>query len=247
MFCYRLFKVVISFLLTIGLFFFLSSFAYATGPSEMKIKLTPVSVNEQEEVLARYYYWFNQSGGFGYPVTTYGWCIINQEGEVKGLNNEIYDPYETTKAQDPYQQYIEFTQKFLPGVKLEEVPIEIQNTIRSHGFTHSNANEYYINGVMPFETFKAKISRNNKNFVQHSLLNGKSEKWGKMVHIMYSIGNLTVLANYSYSVFRIGNYTDYIGAMFDYKAQTGDLFFDYEIAYVDGWIVSDGTFEYYFF
>lgn len=229
------------------LFFYLLSSAVATGPSEMKIKLTPVSVNEQEEVLVKYYYWFNQSGGIGYPEITYGWCIINQAGEVTRLNSKIFDPHGPAKRQEPHQRYMEFTRKFLPGVKLEEVPIEIQNTIRSHGFTHSNAHEYYINRVMPLETFEAKTSQHNDFAVQHSLLNGKSVEWGKSVHIIYSVGKLTFLANYSYSIFHIQNYTDFVGAQFDYKAQTGDLYFNYEIAYVDGWIATSGTVEYSFF
>ena len=202
--------------------------ACATVLDYITVEIVPISVNDAYDVLAVFRYELNTHGTTGGASFNYGWLRLSQSGYATVIENRRVE-----LANADFDTTNRFVRQLLGSPALSSLPPLVHNFARENGFVQDNTWQFARNRVWRTGNFD---SRFDTDVYQRTLLQSTTSEWHALVHILYEIGDLYLLANY------VPGWSDnvmdgpQIGATFDFVNTAGPRGARFTGYYIVGWI-----------
>ncbi len=182
-----------------------------TGPSHITSEISPISINENGDILCRTRFTKNEMGAHKPMKTIYGYCVITPDSIIEYKTQEV-DP-------DDFHDYNAFSKSIAYWNAIYDSGFDATNlsTIgnklkHQYVFKSTNVSSCKTDTLMSIADFETNKSIDLDSTPQLALYEAKSTNYSKnnKLHILYDFGHVVVLEN------NININANSIGADFDY-------------------------------
>lgn len=176
-------------------------FLFATGPSHMYIRIYPVSINQNNDILCIVESSYNPMGAQAFMPVEYEWLVIESKGSLKQYPWCNWDPYTEYRDYDKSMEEKDLIDSYISSPIDFSNPFESLNgIIEEYNFTENNISQYIIDTQYDYNEFFSEYDYLSDNFCQRTINNNRSVSRFSSIEVKYDFPTCIISSN------RISNY-----------------------------------------
>jgi hypothetical protein len=189
---------------------------FATGPSNMGLRIHPVSISHEGDVLARAYFYSNPMGAQMQMPISYSWVVFKKDGTIFQYLIHTVDTTDGREWPVIQRELDLWSNEFQKPADFSNPDPRLKDVLLRHPvFFENNTQQFAVNQEYSSEDFYT-AHPNLRGTKQRTLDAHSSVEDFQNIKVLYDFPHFFLTENFQ-------GYEDKVGAAFDYSSSFSDL------------------------